>query len=221
MIVGKFLSQGYKKRSAINCICFNFKRKMFKSICFANLLGLLGIVNLWSGFIPSFDSENGDISSTTITNARSVYTSIESDNCQAIEIKEEDYYISRCLGYDNIPVFIKSTQHTRYLKIGDRGDLWESHFPSFNSLGKVVEWRLKNEKPFAAIYRHNVYLPIEMFKRISYLGIIKISKKGDNCIMAFVDGSLPKANEIARNYADKNTTSFICGEQKTETIRLE
>ncbi|MEL7076096.1 MAG: hypothetical protein AAFR63_04045 [Cyanobacteria bacterium J06631_6] len=199
---------------------------MLKPIYFTNVLGLLVITafssgfSQSSGFLSSLGSENVDMLSELIADVRSVYTSIEVEDCQVIETeRQSNFSISSCPGYSDIPVFTQLTQHEDYLKIGNQSDRWESHPSRFNSLGKVVEWRLRGDKPFAAIYRHDVHLPSSQgSEKVSYLGVVKITEDRDSCITAFIDGRLPNANEIARNYADENTVSFVCGEQEARNI---
>lgn len=199
---------------------------MFRSTYLVNFLVLSGILtSSINSYHKSLASENIDASQDS-KKIHSVYTDIKPDTCHPIEKNEEGGSVtSRCRGYNNIPVYVKITQHKDFLNIGHQGDPWESP-PSdsnFNSLGKKVEWRLQEDKPFAAIYRHiiNHSLPPEMLTGVpsSYLAVIKIAtEKEKSCITAFVSGSIPNANEIARNYADENTASFKCGEEKAKTI---
>ena len=197
---------------------------MFKLIGFASILGLLGCT---ASDVPVVNkspiAENAQITSQYIANIRSVYTSIEPDRCQIIKTNEEDgSSVSRCPGYNNIPVFLEKTQHKDYISIDSQDNFLKSPPSSanFNSLGNKVEWRLRDNKPFAAIYRHHINHPPGIASvESSYLGVIKIgTKKEENCIAAFISGSLPNANQIARDYADENIDSFVCGEQQTEII---
>ena len=197
---------------------------MFKLISFVGIIRLLGCtVSDVAAVDESPIAEDVQTTSQSLPNIRSVYTSIEPDSCQIIKTNEEDgSSLSRCPGYNNIPVFLEKTQSKDYISIDSEDNFLESP-PSntnFNSLGDKIEWRLKDDKPFAAIYRHHIVDPPGITSGISsYLGVIKIgTEKEETCVAAFISGNIPNHNQIARDYVDGNIDSFICGQEQTETI---
>jgi hypothetical protein len=83
-------------------------------------------------------------------------------------------------------------------------------FSGFNSVGKKIEWRLKDNKPIATILRWTVsYDPDDSAKTKSWLVVTKL-EDNNSCHMGYVEGSYPQANEKARWLADTAAEGFSC-----------
>ncbi len=83
-------------------------------------------------------------------------------------------------------------------------------FSGFNSIGKKIEWRLKDGKPFATILRWSVsYDPEDSVKQRSWLVVTKLETE-DSCHMGYVEGAYPDANAVAQKLADGFAESFSC-----------
>lgn len=84
-------------------------------------------------------------------------------------------------------------------------------FSGFNSVGKKIEWRLKDGKPFATIFRWSVsYDPEDSTKQKQWLVVTKIGDDANSCHVGYVEGGYPKANEKARWLADTAAEAFDC-----------
>jgi hypothetical protein len=83
-------------------------------------------------------------------------------------------------------------------------------FAGFNSVGRTIEWRLKNGIPFATILRWSVsYDPDDSNRQKSWLVVTKL-EENDSCHMAYVEGAYPNANQKAREVADALGPTFSC-----------
>lgn len=88
-------------------------------------------------------------------------------------------------------------------------------FSGFNSVGKKVEWRLKDGVPIATILRWKVaYDPEDSSKEKSWLVVTKL-EDNNSCHMGYVEGGFPQANEKARWLADTAAEAFSCKTGKT------
>lgn len=87
-------------------------------------------------------------------------------------------------------------------------------FGGFNSVGKTIEWRLKDGKAIATILRWSVsYDPEDSNKQRSWLVVTKL-EENDSCHMGYVEGAFPQANAKARWLADTAAQSFSCKTDK-------
>jgi hypothetical protein len=88
-------------------------------------------------------------------------------------------------------------------------------FGGFNSVGKKVEWRLKDGKPIATILRWSVsYDPEDSAKQKTWLVVTKL-EDNNSCHMGYIEGGYPQANEKARWLADTAAEGFSCKSSKT------
>jgi hypothetical protein len=75
--------------------------------------------------------------------------------------------------------------------------------PGFNSVGKKIEWRLKDGKPVATILRwFESFDPNDSTRLREWLIVTKLDV-GNSCHMGYVEGGFPNANERARSIADQ------------------
>lgn len=83
-------------------------------------------------------------------------------------------------------------------------------FFAFNTLGPRVEWRLEDGKPFATILRWMTNRGDETpDAKQDWLVVTKVDGK-DGCHSAYIDATMPKANELAREAADNVARTFVC-----------
>ena len=151
----------------------------------------------------------------------SEYTPLDSESCKTIGLDEETGYSTQsCLGYNNIPVFVSQSDGFHSVSIGEKRneDLGLIGSNPLGNLGDKLEWRLRDNKPFAAIYRHyTIYFNAsEPFD--SMLVIRKISENVASCTIGAVDSNVPNANEVARRIADEKSADFECGIDSVERI---
>ena len=149
---------------------------------------------------------------------RSEYTPLDSESCgEIIEYDDETSDTKQnCPGYDNIPVVIYQTDGRYYVNIG--GNKNEGLSFAFNHLGEKLEWRLRDDEPFAAIYRYYIDGASDKPIGSSVLAIQKIWGSAGECIAGVVDGNLSNANELARRFADEKLADFECGLDNREEI---
>lgn len=183
---------------------------MFKTIQIANSLVMM-LISLWLNTSKLNARSNTLAQNSANDTIRSEYTSLDSKSCRTIEFDEEtNYSIQACPSYKNIPVFIYQTDGLYSLRISNKGNNEGIGF-AFGRLGDKLEWRLRNNEPFAVIYRYYDNSASNKSVNLSILAIRKVSEKVGDCIAGTVDGNLPNANEIARRFADEKIANFKCG----------
>ena len=118
-----------------------------------------------------------------------------------------------CKGYGDYVVSFAEGDLRSFVSFGKTtGDHCASTqtFGGFNSVGKKVEWRLKDGVPIATILRWTVaYDPEDSTKEKSWLVVTKL-EDGNSCHMGYVEGAYPSANEKARMLADTAAEAFSC-----------
>jgi hypothetical protein len=126
-----------------------------------------------------------------------------------------------CKGYKNYKVSFAEGDLRSFVSFGKD---FTNHcattqtFSGFNSVGKTVEWRLKDGAPIATILRWTVsYDPVDSTKLKSWLVVTKL-EDGNACHMAYVEGGFPKANEKARALADSAANTFSCKTDVAKTF---
>ena len=123
-----------------------------------------------------------------------------------------------CKGYGDYVVSFAEGDLRSFVSFGKTtGDHCASTqtFGGFNSVGKKVEWRLKDGVPIATILRWTVaYDPEDSTKEKSWLVVTKL-EDNNSCHMGYVEGAYPNANEKARELADTAAAGFSCKTGKT------
>ena len=147
---------------------------------------------------------------------KSSYTDLDPDrDCRMIERGEvSGSGALKCRGYGKYPVYIfadddRETLYYGVLPPSGRTD-WES-FQGFNQAGPKIEWRLSRGVPFATIHRRFVTNGGE---RVEVLVVSHVSQGTDDrsCIVGYVVATgNQRANEQARQVADREARGFICG----------
>lgn len=123
-----------------------------------------------------------------------------------------------CKGYGDYVVSFAEGDLRSFVSFGKQtGDHCAATqtFGGFNSVGKKIEWRLKDGIPIATILRWKVaYDPEDSTKEKSWLVVTKL-EDNNSCHMGYVEGGYPNANEKARWLADTAAEAFSCKTGKT------
>jgi hypothetical protein len=129
--------------------------------------------------------------------------------------------IVECKGLPGYPVTFVEGDLRAMVAFGRNGEdhcAFHQTFGGFNSVGSKVEWRLKDGKPIATIFRWTVsYDPENSEKTKTWLVVTKL-EKNNSCHMAYVEGAYPKANETAQKIADTLAAGFSCRTSKPTFI---
>ena len=147
----------------------------------------------------------------------SAYTDFDLDDCTLVEIFEEGGGAEfQCLGYLEIPVYVTEGDLRFDIDVGAKNDRFDTP-PAFNTLGDKMEWRMKDWEPFAVIVRYLLDDGLEeggMPDGASWLAVIKIGAPGaPGCTAGYINAlAYRNANEIAREWADKNVEAFQCSD---------
>ena len=123
-----------------------------------------------------------------------------------------------CKGYGDYVVSFAEGDLRSFVSFGtETGDhcAAQQTFGGFNSVGNMIEWRLKDGKPIATILRWAVsYDSEDSNKTKTWLVITKL-EEGQSCHMGYVEGGYPLANDIARAMADRKAAGFSCKTGRT------
>ncbi len=135
----------------------------------------------------------------------SAYTKLDLAKCTTIaEDKETGLSATwKCPGYAGIPLFVELGDERFDLDAGqlDHDGLWSD---TFDNPPTTVEWRLKNGKPFAIIYRLSVAnpdAPQTSRLKVETIGDLKDPDKF-GCRVADIEANNADANATARELAD-------------------
>jgi hypothetical protein len=155
--------------------------------------------------------------------AVSVYTRIDED-CVQTQLPDEPVWLTLCPGQSaGWQVEIISGEHGQaiaYLHAaGTRSDYLNPPMRGlFGGYHDVMEWRLSGGAAFATIHRYVSYNPEDMGAegpREPNSLIVTALRPGADvpaCIAAIVDASsLPDANRVAREAADRLAPRWLCG----------
>ena len=165
-------------------------------------------------------------SSPAIAGYDSAYSDFEPENksiCTLVtSVEKGDETMSsgvfECKGYDDYVVSFAKGDLRSFVTFGKQtGDHCAATqtFGGFNSVGKKIEWRLKDGIPIATILRWKVaYDPEDSTKEKSWLVVTKL-EDNNSCHMGYVEGGYPNANEKARWLADTAAEAFSCKTGKT------
>ncbi|MEM9278670.1 MAG: hypothetical protein AAGA76_08855, partial [Pseudomonadota bacterium] len=85
--------------------------------------------------------------------AESVYTTLDLDKDCVFHSEYEQGASAYCSGYKGYPVHFSEGDLRQMVRFGHLRSLlgqWES-FGQFNRVGETIEWRLENNRPYAAI----------------------------------------------------------------------
>ncbi len=147
--------------------------------------------------------------------ATSVYTALDLDSCEVLEIVEEGESVrQRCPGFGGVPLFVSAGDGRFDVDAGIDNGEWES-LAAFNAPGGRIEWRLRGGRPFAIIFRLTTVVPGQ--RATSALMVETIGQAGrPGCQIASIDGAVANANAVARAIADRRAGAFRCGTDRPE-----
>lgn len=141
----------------------------------------------------------------------SQYTSIAPEKCRQLTTDEESGAVTfSCPGLAGMDVWVGEGDLRLFLAYGPeprKQCAAQQTFGNFNTAGPTLEWRMENGAPFATIIRYK--MDSGDGKRFNFLVVTSL-RGGQACHMAYVDGSLPKHNGLARNIADNRARQFNC-----------
>ena len=153
--------------------------------------------------------------------ATSAYTDLDLNRCTVLSQIEEGASTSwRCPGYGGVPLVVLSGDDRWDLDAGIDNERWESPM-EFSTPPRRVEWRLRNGRPFAIIFR--LSLTNEDRGARTVLIVETLGRPGaPGCQILTVEGSVRHANAVARREADARAATFRCGEDGADHIlRIE
>ena len=145
----------------------------------------------------------------------SLYTKFDLTKCKPARDEAGKVLDSawRCKGIGGIDIFQAEGDLRSYVGFGKSGTCAaRKTFQRFNSALSPVEWRIKNDKPFAAIERWSVSTDDEGGEA-TWL-VVTALRKGDACHVHYVSGAYPNANQAARRAADTLAADFDCDNDK-------
>lgn len=140
----------------------------------------------------------------------SAYTDLNLSQCQTTsEVQEGDSMSWRCPGLGDVPLFV-STGDLRYdIDAGVSNDNFQT-LPPFNENPTRIEWRLRDNRPVAIIFRLTLATN-EQAEWSTALGVATVGMAGKpGCTIAWVDGNVPDANDVARRIADERAATSRC-----------
>ncbi len=162
-------------------------------------------------------------SATAQTNT---YTKIDFKNTCTVISEYELGLTATCAGYTGFPVIFSEgdlRQMVRFGHISKLSDQWES-FGQFNRANDTIEWRLKDNKPYAAIIRYfienandNGEYKKGLEGQVLVVSTVGNHEKPTSCVVGYVDARANKnANKLSQELADTKAEVFICGKDKPE-----
>lgn len=154
---------------------------------------------------------------------KSAYSEIDLKICPLVDQAQEgdgEWAIFRCEGVAGLAVFVSEADLRFSLGYGPDGRNQKSihqFLGPFNTVGKTLEWRLREGRPIASILRYFTETGTGGDKG-QVLVISKVSR-GASCHVAYVDSLANKdANELARFAADHIAENFDC--ERDHPIRI-
>jgi hypothetical protein len=147
----------------------------------------------------------------------SAYSAVDLDRCRTVSHVEEGASSTwRCPGHAGVPLIVMSGDDRFDVDAGVDNGVWESP-GRFSAPPTRVEWRLRNRRPFAIIYR----LSLTGYREptSSVLAVETVGRPGaPGCVIAWIAGSTPNANAVARARADTRAAGFRCGRDRAELL---
>jgi hypothetical protein len=153
----------------------------------------------------------------TLAGENSVYTDFDLKACVQVTPETsgeegESSGVYECAGFGKYVVTCAEGDLRSFVSFGmESGDqcALQQTFSGFNSVGKKIEWRLRDGEPIATIFRWTVsYDPEDSSKTKTWLVVTKLERQ-NSCHMGYVEGSYPNANQKARWLADQ-AAAFSC-----------
>jgi hypothetical protein len=139
------------------------------------------------------------------------YTSLR--RCPVIDEGENSVAV-RCQGFKPWSVIVYNNDDRESLDLVHRNgkrrhlDITARYDRSFSNFGQRVEWRLRNNKPFAAIVRYQYGNQGEPNNDIGILVVLDLIER-PGCIIGIVEPGETQ-NDLARNLADNHSGEPDC-----------
>ncbi|MFZ1814937.1 MAG: hypothetical protein WBO55_12685 [Rhizobiaceae bacterium] len=151
------------------------------------------------------------------------------DSLDHLSEEERDQMLGNsavCKGYGDYPVHFSEFDLRQYTGFGPVNEDWRTPgtFGQFNHVGDTIEWRLRNGRPFATIFRWFIENAnpstgeVDKKHEGQVLVISSVAQpdapEGDrtSCPIGYVDARAnANANELARQVADSTAEGFRCG----------
>jgi hypothetical protein len=166
---------------------------------------------------PDAEKTGGD-SAQPMTGLASTYTELDLEKCTLVSEQAEEGTSAewRCDGFGDLPLLVSEGDGRFDLDAGVKNEAFET-IGAFNSLGDNVEWRLRDGKPFAVIFRYLDATPEAKGRTV--LAVEKIgTTAAPGCRVAQIAGDVPDANQVARDLADSNAAEFACGSSEMALV---
>jgi len=143
----------------------------------------------------------------------SVYTKLDLDDCLILsteaEVEENQGAEWVCAGHDRVVVWVAEGDLRYFLGYGSRGRdqcSYRQTLGPFHTVHTALEWRLRGGVPVATILRYF----LEGDARTQEFLVVTRLADGQACHMAYVDASMPDANRLAQEAADRFAPGFDC-----------
>ncbi|HEV7275495.1 MAG TPA: hypothetical protein VGN80_04340 [Devosiaceae bacterium] len=133
---------------------------------------------------------------TGAAQAESVYTTLDTDDCEVLETFEGGGIDLLCEGLDGIDVFVSDGDARMDVDYGVRSGAFETFF-AFNGVGETIEWMLDADGvPYAAALRFHIDVDGRSAEAlvVSRIG----SERAPGCVVGVVDATAEQANGVAR-----------------------
>jgi hypothetical protein len=139
------------------------------------------------------------------------YTRFDLAACEILEEEREEgsYADYRCPGLAGYPLPVQEGDGRFDLDAGTNDDAFQT-IGAFNDIGPTIEWRMRDDEPFAVIFRFLDRAMMDPGRTV--LAVEKVGRPGaPGCRVAQIAGNTPDANARARALADRETAGFRCG----------
>lgn len=117
----------------------------------------------------------------------------------------------KCAGFGGNDIVVSVDDDRSFVGFGPAATetcSYRKTFSRFNEALSPVEWRLKGGKPVSVIQRWRVVTDDDG-KTMTWLVVTALRGK-EACPYHYIAGSYPKANELARRYADDIEPDYDC-----------
>lgn len=160
----------------------------------------------------------GEEAGAELTGLASTYSDVDLEKCDLLSEEREEGSSAtwRCDGFGAVPLIVKEGDGRIDVDVGVESDDFAT-IGAFNTIGKTAEWRLRDGKPFAVIFRYED--ATEGAAGRTVLAVEKVGAAGSpGCRVGQVAGDTPDANQVARDMADSAAADFVCGQDEPAMI---
>lgn len=137
-------------------------------------------------------------------------TDISSPSACRTTSNHPDFAMVDCKGIGGWKVHLADSGIHAAITFGEAHDFQPGYRLSGSGFDRTIEWRMDGERPLATIHR------VELRKGVLW-AVNRLDGKRA-CRVAYVNASVPRAREVARELADVAATEFRCG--KDEPVEI-